>query len=65
MNERIREFALLAGRPGYPRGESELQKFAELIVKDICDMVNKHIQWNNPNDCPLVLDIKECYGVEQ
>ena len=41
------------------------QRFAELIVRDICDMVNKHIQWNNPNDCPVVLDIKERYGVEE
>jgi hypothetical protein len=64
MNERIRELALLAGRPGYPRGESELQKFAELIVKACCDMVNKHHQYNNPNDCLLVLDIKEHFGVE-
>jgi hypothetical protein len=33
MNEQIKRLALRAGHPGYPRGESELQKFAELIVE--------------------------------
>ena len=40
------------------------EKFAELIVRECCDMVNKHTQHNNPYDCPLVLDIKEYFGVE-
>jgi len=70
MNERIRKLAVectfftygVNGELLYDGFNEE--KFAELIVKDICDMVNKHIQWNNPNDCPLVLDIKERYGVE-
>ncbi len=79
MNERIQELAKQTRKYAqqyvnesvipYGKTASEFQrifesKFAELIVKDICDMVNKHIQWNNPNDCPLVLDIKERYGVE-
>ncbi len=34
MNERIKELALQAGHPGFPRGEIELQKFAELIVQE-------------------------------
>ncbi len=41
------------------------EKFAELIVRECCDMVNKHHQYNNPNDCLLVLDIKEHFGVEE
>ena len=40
-------------------------KFAELIVRECCDMVNKHHQYNNPNECLLVLDIKEHFGVEE
>jgi hypothetical protein len=78
MNERIKQLAdqcmvevknvPIKGMDGWTSLETVRQidpeKFAELIVKDICDMVNKHIQWNNPNDCPLVLDIKERYGVE-
>ncbi len=38
MNERIRELALQAGHPGFPRGEIELQKFAELIVRECMDI---------------------------
>lgn len=40
------------------------EKFAELIIQECCNMVNAHIQHNNPYDCPLVLDIKEHFGVE-
>ena len=72
MNERIKELAFQAGFIGESMnpiiGTSQvtaLENFAELIVRDICNMVNKHIQWNNPNDCPVVLDIKERYGVER
>jgi hypothetical protein len=41
MNERIKELALQAGHPGFPRGEIELQKFAELIVKEVCGMMEQ------------------------
>ena len=41
------------------------EKFAELIVQECCTMVNKHMQHNNSNDCLLVLDIKEHFGVEE
>ena len=33
-------------------------------VRDICRMINAHIQHNNPYDCLLVLNIKEHYGIE-
>jgi len=33
MNERIKELALQAGHPGFPQGEIELQKFAELLIE--------------------------------
>lgn len=38
--------------------------FAELIIKECCKLVNEHVQVNNPNDCPLVLKIKDHFGVE-
>ena len=63
MNERIREFALLAGRPGYPRGESELQKFAELIVLQCADVaVNHHLY--GPPETSADTAIKTHFGVE-
>ncbi len=76
MNERIKELAEqanmifngtdLSGSIGRVQCyEDELEKFAELIVRECCDMVNKHLQHNNPNDCLLVLDIKEKFGVEE
>jgi hypothetical protein len=79
MNERVKDLIIKAGwtnaytDPKYgfePVFEGEdrnlacIEKFAELIVKECCDMVNKHHQYNNPNDCLLVLDIKEHFGVE-
>ena len=41
----------------------DLELFAQLIVEECCDMVNRHQQHNNPNDCLLVLAIKERFGV--
>jgi hypothetical protein len=73
MNERIKELWAQAGGH-YNSGNqhtwpeytiNDPVKFAELIVRECCDMVNKHQQHNNPNDCLLVLDIKEHFGVEE
>jgi hypothetical protein len=41
------------------------KKFTELVVQECCGIVNKHVQWNNTNDCLLVLDIKEHFGIEE
>ena len=41
------------------------EKFARLLILECCDMVNKRMRHNNPNDCLLVLDIKEHFGVEE
>jgi hypothetical protein len=72
MNERIQELIKQASynimeTNGAPiiSNEFNKEKFAELIVRECCDMVNKHLQHNNPNDCLLVLDIKEKFGVQQ
>ena len=42
-----------------------LEKFAELIVRECCDIVNKRSQHNNSHDCLTVLEIKEHFGVEE
>ena len=74
MNERVTKIVIdtlgkegvIASRAlGYRAlSDEELEKFAELIVRECCDMVNKHLQRNNPNDGLLVLDIKEKFGIE-
>jgi len=77
MNEKIKAFAEQAGYSSWelnPTKETmseidhaaRLTAFAELIVKECCSMVNAHVQqtWN-PNDCLLVLDIKEHFSMEK
>lgn len=61
-NDRIQE--LMDECWDYGRGIVNPRKLAYKIIKECCDMVNKHHQYNNPNDCLLVLDIKEHFGVE-
>ena len=48
MNERIKELATKAGLPTYnPEGlPTKLEKFAELIVLDICDAFDKRAEPN-------------------
>ena len=78
MNEQIRQLAeqadirrvrtanaLVPSGFVYLHTEETLEKFAQMIIGECCDMVNKHLQHNNPNDCLLVLDIKERFGVEE
>ena len=68
MSERIRELALRAGRPGYPRGESELQKFAELIVLQCADILIKEVEVAlDASGNPVSPEdfIKEHFGVEE
>jgi hypothetical protein len=38
MNNRIKELAKQAGRTGLPYGEVEIQKFAELIVRQCAEV---------------------------
>ena len=69
MNERIKELAKQAAARDddccFEWDSPYTEKFAQLIIRECCDMVNKHLQHNNPNDCLLVLDIKERFGVEE
>ena len=41
------------------------QKFAQLIIRECCSIVNDRTQHNNPHDCLTVLDIKQHFGVEE
>lgn len=65
MNERIKELALQAGHPGFPRGEIELQKFAELIIRE-CMLLTERCM---DDDTIFALNgaeiIAEHFGVEE
>ena len=76
MNERIDELLWQAGgymKLSYPNDtfldgryaltQLQLDKFAELIVKECIGIVQPHIsRW--PEDCELVIKIKEHFGAE-
>ena len=67
MNERIKELATQARLlTGWPVGEVEYQKFAELIVKKCLNMIeNEASTYAEPVWAfELVNDIKEHFGVE-
>ena len=49
---------------GHRLSKKALNKFSKMIVKECVDLVNKHVQFNNPNDCLLALKIKEHFGVQ-
>ena len=76
MNERIKQLAAQAERQVYPvtslynedsapRLNSEFEKkFAELIVRECIGIVQPYIsRW--PEDCELVIKIKEHFGVKE
>jgi len=76
MNERIKELALHAGQPGYPRGESELQKFAELVIQSCIDKIEAYripvgnsasgelaCEWTYAALREIRDDIKESFGM--
>ena len=66
MNELIEKIYGLACIHHGDLDEREFcNEFAQMIIRECCDMVNKHLQHNNPNDCLLVLDIKDRFGVEE
>jgi hypothetical protein len=76
MNEQIKELALQAGQPGYPRGESELQKFAELLIQNCIDKIEAYripvgnsasgelaCEWTYAALREIRDDIKESFGM--
>jgi hypothetical protein len=72
MNERIREFARQSHLDVYGLGkdrekwESTLEKFAELIVRDLIDSMIK--RYGDDDELPIQeikLFVKEHFGVEQ
>ena len=69
MNERIKELALQAGHPGFPRGEIELQKFAELIVRECAMLVEgftieQEVALDDYQEYEASEVLKEHFGVE-
>ena len=65
MNERIRELATKARLlTGWPVGEVEYQKFAELIVRE-CEQVSlKNSHRNDDMGAIIAKQIKKHFGVE-
>jgi hypothetical protein len=67
MNERIRELALQAGAQGIVnRDFIDVEKFAELIVRECLDIVNRH-EYSYHEADPLwetAQLIKERFGVD-
>jgi len=66
MNKRIRELMLRAGTDtsGKWMGVEHAEKFAELIVKECSGIVQNYMsRW--PEDCDLVIKIKEHFGVTE
>lgn len=43
----------------------KISKLVKLTVLEVCKDINKWIQHNNPNDCLLVIDLKDKFGIEQ
>ena len=75
MNERIRELAEQAGLLHKQIGpfietrymkkkEQDLEKFAELLIKDCANIVNSLEQHEGEGDCYTVEYLKERFGVE-
>ena len=77
MNERIKELAIKARLlTGWPVGEVEYQKFAELIVRECCAILNEMHSWQTMNNQEYsstwhdavdqgIDQIKEHFGVEE
>ena len=69
MNERIKELAKEARlMTGWPVGEVEYQKFAELIVRECISIAQDRaaFDWAPPNDVNHIIDeIKLHFGVEE
>jgi hypothetical protein len=68
MNERIKELAKQAGRTGLPYGEIEIQKFAELIVRECARVVDEKLDFENaygPDDWAEGADLLNHFGVEE
>jgi hypothetical protein len=64
MNERIKQLALEAGRTGLPYGEVEIQKFAELIVRECASIAGK-AEYSDTWLEPVEDAIKKHFGVEE
>lgn len=75
MNEQIKQLALAAGGSHYPDvGGRTLEKFAELLIQECCDIVEQDMKLAHIQMIPLTLEkyansrlkqkIREHFGVE-
>ena len=71
MNERIKQLSIEAGFPEWSNHaiEFELEKFAELIVQECVDVLNKRYMGDqNREDMEVrrcIDDVKKHFGVEE
>ena len=71
MNERIKQLSIEAGFPEWSNHaiEFELEKFAELIVRECVDVLNKRYMGDqNREDMEVrrcIDDVKKHFGVEE
>jgi hypothetical protein len=74
MNERIRELAeqakaessqWLGSKPAITITYDELEKFAELIVRECAGVANQHMEHNEGTDYNVGGKIKQHFGVEE
>ena len=67
VNEQVRRLAEQAGctidRLGY--GEGNLEKFAELIVRECAGIACEHMELNEGTDYNIGSKIKQHFGVEK
>jgi hypothetical protein len=72
MNERVKQLALQALK--HPDNDNdgltvfdnaELEKFAELIVRECADVANQHMEHNEGTDYNVGGKIKQHFGVEE
>jgi hypothetical protein len=66
MNKRIKELATEARLlTGWPVGEVEYQKFAELIVRECLVVINQSNGVGDDDVIKISMDVKEHFGVEK
>lgn len=63
MNPRVKQLAEQAG--GMVLAGSEIQKFAELIVRECADIACNHMELNEGTDFNVGEKIKQHFGVEE
>ena len=65
MNERIEKLAEQAGFDVYGWNENQLEKFAELIVRECAEQIAHNQKFNWLDAAQAAKDLKQHFGVEE